>query len=75
MPALPVISGKLCISVLERLGYEIVRTRGSHARLARQGRAPVTVPLHDELDRGTLRSILRTAAISIEEFVQVLREV
>jgi predicted RNA binding protein YcfA (HicA-like mRNA interferase family) len=31
-------------------------------------RPPVTVPLHDEIDRGTLRSIIRTVEISVEEF-------
>jgi hypothetical protein len=32
----------------------------------------VTVPIHNELDRGTLRNIIRTAEISVEEFVQLL---
>ena len=67
MPALPVVSGQQCIAVLERIGYEIVRKKGSHRRLTCAGRSPVTVPVHDELDRGTLRSILRTAEISVED--------
>lgn len=60
--------------VLERLGYRFVRQRGSHVIMGQAGRAPVTVPLHDELDRGTLRSIIRTMEISVEEFITVLRE-
>jgi predicted RNA binding protein YcfA (HicA-like mRNA interferase family) len=32
----------------------------------------VTVPLHRELDRGTLRSILRAAEITIERFKELL---
>jgi DNA-directed RNA polymerase subunit H (RpoH/RPB5) len=36
-----------------------------------QGRSLVTVPIHDVLDRGTLRSILRTVDISVEEFVEL----
>ena len=71
---LPVISGQQCITILERIGYEITRTRGSHVRLTRRGRASVSVPLHAELDRGTLRSILRTTEVSVEEFTRVLRE-
>ena len=74
MPALPVVSGSECVAALERLGYRVVRQRGSHVRLAAPGRVPVTVPLHTELDRGTLRSILRTAELSAEEFISVLRE-
>lgn len=72
MPPLPVLSGQRGIAALKRFGYQEVRRKGSHVRLACVGRAPVTVPLHDELDRGTLRSILRVAGITVEEFVAVL---
>ena len=72
MPELPVISGQECIRALSRLGYATVRTRGSHVRLRAAGRNPVTVPLHRELDRGTLREIIRTAEISVEEFLGFL---
>ena len=41
-------------------------------RLVAAGRAPVTVPRHGTLKRGTLRSILRVADISVEEFVAAL---
>jgi len=73
MPELPIISGNLCISALELIGYRIAHTKGSHVRMRCPGRRPVTVPRHDELDRGTLRSILRTADVSVEEFIKLLR--
>ena len=72
MPSLPVISGARCIRVLERAGYHSIRQRGSHVRLNAVNRAPITVPLHAELDRGTLRSILRTADLTVEEFLALL---
>jgi len=72
MPKLPVISGDECIKALERLGYYIARTKGSHVRLRCPGRKPVIVPKHRELDPGTLRSILRIAEISVKEFVELL---
>lgn len=72
MPPLPLVSGAACIAALEQLGYARTRQRGSHVRMVAKGRAPVTVPLHDELDRGTLRSILRTAEISVDDFVRLL---
>lgn len=72
MAALPVISGKECIAALGQLGYRQARQRGSHVRLTCEGRSPVTVPLHDTLDRGTLRSILRTVDISVEDFLGLL---
>lgn len=72
MPELPVISGDRCISALERIGYRVARTKGSHVRMRCPGRRPVTVPKHHELDRGTLRGILRTASLTVEEFVKLL---
>ena len=73
MPELPVISGDQCISALERIGYRVARIKGSHVRMRCPERKPVTVPRHHELDRGTLKAILRTANLSVEEFVKLLR--
>ncbi|UQA57328.1 type II toxin-antitoxin system HicA family toxin [Polyangium aurulentum] len=72
MPPLPIISGLACIAALRKLGYREIRQRGSHVRLVCEGRSPVTVPLHGTLDRGTLRSILRTADVSIDQFLELL---
>jgi predicted RNA binding protein YcfA (HicA-like mRNA interferase family) len=72
MPELPIISGEACITALSRLGYRVVHTKGSHARLRCDGRKPVTVPLHHELDRGTLRAIIRVAGINVETFNKLI---
>jgi predicted RNA binding protein YcfA (HicA-like mRNA interferase family) len=74
MPPLPIISADACIAALRRFGYEAARQKGSHVRLTCEGRTPVTVPMHKgkTLKRGTLRSILREAEISVEEFVGAL---
>jgi predicted RNA binding protein YcfA (HicA-like mRNA interferase family) len=66
---LPIVSGRDCITALGKLGYRELRQKGSHVRLACEGRNPVTVPLHSSLDRGTLRSILRTAEVTADEFI------
>ena len=68
----PLISGAQCIAALAKIGYVKVGQKGSHVRLSCAGRAPVTVPLHSELDRGTLRSILRTVELSEEDFRALL---
>jgi len=73
MPGLPVISARECIRALERAGYYISRQRGSHITLRRDdppGR--VTIPNHKELKSGTLRSILRQASLSVDEFLELL---
>lgn len=75
-PKLRPVSGAETIRVLERLGYTQVRQRGSHVVLKKQllsGRAiGCVVPLHQELAVGTLRSILKQAEITPEEFMQNL---
>jgi len=72
MPKLPRVSGEETIRALERIGYKRVRQRGSHVVL-RHNKTGCVVPLHDELAVGTLRSILRMAGISIEQFLEALK--
>lgn len=70
---LPVVSGAQLIDVLQKLGWEAVRQRGSHVRLRRQDRAvSLVVPLHRELKRGTLNGILRDAGVSRDELRKLL---
>jgi len=62
----PVVSGEKLLKVLVRLGYEIIRQRGSHVRLKKltaAGDHNITVPLHDELAKGTLNDILSQVSI------------
>ena len=66
--ALPIVSGAEVIKALGRAGFEHVSQRGSHVKLRRAGGPTVIVPLHRELARGTLRSILRQADLTAEEF-------
>ncbi len=56
-PKLPVVSGLNCIRALGKIGYVVVRKRGSHIRLKdRSGKLPpVTVPDHIELRPGLLK--------------------
>jgi len=69
MSKLPLISGKKCIKVLEQFGFVVYRQRGSHATLVRENPPnQTTVPLHKELDRGTLKAILRQSGIGVDEF-------
>ncbi len=50
---------------LGTFGFELVNTRGSHAKLRRiaadGSRQTLTLPLHDELAPGTLHAIYRQA--------------
>ncbi len=72
MPKLPVISATEAIRAFERLGFSIVRQRGSHIVLRRDSSGCV-VPNHRELKVGTLSGVLKQAGISPDEFIKALR--
>jgi predicted RNA binding protein YcfA (HicA-like mRNA interferase family) len=70
---LPAVSGRECLTALTRAGFVLRRQEGSHMILRRtEPFAQVVVPDHRELDRGTLRAILRQAGLSVAEFVELL---
>jgi len=75
-PKLPRISGEEAVKALQRLGFEAVRQRGSHIvlkkRISKEEEIGCVIPLHRELAIGTLRSILRQARVTSEEFIQHL---
>lgn len=73
MSKLPRVSGKECVKALEKAGFYFKRQEGSHIILRRDiPFAQVVVPNHKELDKGTLRSIIRMASITVEEFINNL---
>jgi predicted RNA binding protein YcfA (HicA-like mRNA interferase family) len=71
---LPRVSGREVVKALSKIGYQFDRQRGSHIIL-RQGMSPfrrLTVPDHAEVAKGTLRSIIREAGITVEAFKELL---
>lgn len=73
MTRLPVLSGRECVKALQKIGFQAERQKGSHMMLYRESSStPVVVPDHKELDRGTLRSIIRQAGLNVDEFVELL---
>ena len=71
MPAPPVLSGRKVVRVFEKLGGQVARQRGSHVIMVKNGEmATLSIPDHKEVARGTLRSLIRTAGITVEEFCE-----
>ena len=64
-PRLKTLGGREIVRALGTVGFEVDRTRGSHATLSRRTatgeKQTLTVPLHKELAPGTLRAIYRQA--------------
>ena len=73
MSKLPRVSGRECLKALAEAGFYLKRQEGSHMILRRDDPfGQVVVPDHKELDRGTLRAILRQAGVSVDDFVKWL---
>ena len=73
MSSLPRISGRECVNALFKVGFSLRRQHGSHMILRRENPfAQLVVPDHKELDRGTLRAIIRQASLSVDQFVDLL---
>lgn len=65
MPKLRALSGTDLIHIFSRFGFAQVSQKGSHAKLKRKGPQgedqTLIVPMHHELDRGTLRAVFNQA--------------
>ena len=73
MPPVPVLKPREVVQAFERLGWEIARQRGSHIILTRRGHmATLSVPNHPEVARGTLRSLIARAGLTVQEFLNAL---
>ena len=72
MAVLPVISGRETAKAFQELGFIFHRQKGSHIILYHANGRHLSVPDHRELDRGTLRALIRGAGITVEEFLALL---
>lgn len=74
MAKLPAISGAEAVRVFAKLGYAVDHQTGSHIIL-REGHPPhrrLSVPNHRELAKGTIRTLIREAGLTVEQFVALL---
>jgi len=64
------MSGREVVRAFENFGWHVARA-GNHIILVKEGaRATLSVPDHKEVARGTLRSLIRTAGLTPEEFAR-----
>ena len=70
MGTLPVLSGREVVKVFASFGWEVSRQSGSHIVMTKEG-ATVTlsIPDHREVAKGTLRSLIRAANLTVDEFL------
>jgi predicted RNA binding protein YcfA (HicA-like mRNA interferase family) len=71
MARVPHLSGRDVVKAFKKLGWQQTRQSASHIILVREGHiATLSVPNHKEVAVGTLRSLIRSAGITVEEFVK-----
>jgi len=74
MPKLPLLPARKVVRALIRLGFYVDHQKGSHIVLKDEAtkRKTIVVPNHPEIDRKTLKSILKQAEIDLDTLLEVL---
>ena len=74
MSRIPIVSGIKVVKALAKIGYETDHQTGSHIIL-RHKQYPyrrLTVPNHKEIAKGTLRSIIEDAGLTVDAFIDLV---
>ncbi len=75
MQKLPRLSGKELIKIISKIGFKTIRQRGSHVFMVKETdkeKITTVVPLHNEIDRGTLLEIIRQIKLTKEQFLELI---
>lgn len=74
MAKLPSPTGKELITALEKIGFEVVRQKGSHVRLKHEDDRVVTIPVHarKNVGKGLLLKILKDADLTKDDLIRLL---
>jgi predicted RNA binding protein YcfA (HicA-like mRNA interferase family) len=75
MSTVPLLRPREVVKALESLGWQVARLKGSHIILTKEGHiATLSVPNHPQVARGTLRSLIARAGLTVEEFLSAVHE-
>jgi predicted RNA binding protein YcfA (HicA-like mRNA interferase family) len=72
MAKLPRISGMEAVKAFNKAGWFMARQTGHTIRVKPGSEVTLSVPRHKELDRGTLRKLIKLAGLTVDEFVEFL---
>ncbi len=75
MPKLPVIKARELLNILKKIGFYKYHQVGSHIQLKHPDGRRTTIPYHpsQEIRRGTLKAIIDDLDMSVEEFIEALK--
>ena len=76
MPNIPSLKPKEIAKLLEKAGFVLRRTTGSHyVYFKKDLRRPISVPFHSRnLPTGTQRAIIRQAELTLDEVMELLKK-
>ena len=73
MPPLSTLSGLEAVRNFERFGWRLARQMGSHIVMTKPGEVTtLSVPNHTTVAKGTLRALIRSAGLTVDEFCAAL---
>ena len=73
MASLPVLSGREVVRAFESFGWNVSRQSSSHIIMTKRGETvTLSIPDHKEVAKGTLRSLIRAANLTVDEFVAAI---
>ncbi|ABD40164.1 YcfA-like protein [Methanospirillum hungatei JF-1] len=67
------VSGVEMVKVFKKIGFQVIRQKGSHIMLSR-GEDFLVVPNHSTIAKGTQRDLIKDSGLSVEEFNDLLKE-
>jgi predicted RNA binding protein YcfA (HicA-like mRNA interferase family) len=69
-PYLPALSGREIVRIFETFGWRVARQSGSHIVMVKSGEmVTLSIPDHKEVAKGTLRSLIRSAGLTVADFI------
>ena len=75
MPRFPVLSSREIVRIFEKLGWQVARRKGSHIIMTKIDHiATLSIPDHDPVAKGTLRSLIRSSGLTTEQFVKISKK-
>ena len=71
----PILRPYEVVRVFEKFGWEVARQKGSHIIMTKEGHiATLSIPKHSTVARGTLRSLIGKAGLTIDDFLNAFEK-
>ena len=74
MPPVPLLRPNQVVKAFEKFGWQVARQKGSHIIMTKEDHiATLSIPDHQHVARGTLRSLIQKSGLTIEQFLEAIQ--